>query len=116
MNYTWAVTPKTFTDEVGQERTIVGIKCGNTGRIEFNRTEYKDLDLYLAFVQDDGILYGARNVNTATFVQKMVDGGMPEAQAKGTIKAIMRDLCFGTVAEMESKASILAGLYGYTLV
>jgi hypothetical protein len=115
MSYTWNVVPKTFTDEVGQFRTIVGIQCKLISNIVFDRNEYKPFDLWLAFVQDTGALYGERNVNTSTFEQKMIDGGMPEVQAKGTVKAIMKDLCFGTVVEMEAKAAILAGLYGYQL-
>lgn len=115
MDYIWNIVPKTFTDEVGQQRTIVGIKCGIVSPIQFDKNEYKEHQLYLAFVQDTGALHGEKNVNTADFVKKMTDSGVPEPQAKAQVKAILKDLCFGTVQEMEQKAAILAGLYGYAL-
>ena len=115
MSYTWNVVPKTFTDEVGQARTITGIQARTVSNIEFNKEEFKEHTLYICFVQDTGLFYGERNVSTTTFVEKMVAGGATEEVANATIKAIMKDLCFGTVAQMEAKASILAGLYGYEL-
>lgn len=115
MSYTWNVVPKTFIDEVGQSRIIVGIQCKLISNIIFDRNEYKPFELWLAFVQDTGALYGEKNVPTETFVKKMTDVGMPEAQAQGTVKAIIKDLCFGTKSQMEDKATILAGLYGYQL-
>lgn len=115
MNYIWNVVPKTFTDEVGQSRTIVGITCRLSAPTEFNREEFKEKQLWIAFVQDNGALYGERNVSTSTFVQKMIDEGATELQAKTQVKNILMKLDYGTLAQIEANAAILAGLYGYQL-
>jgi hypothetical protein len=50
MGYTWEVTPKTFTDEIGTTRTIVGIQCNSVSAVEYNKNEFKVRDLWIAFV------------------------------------------------------------------
>jgi len=116
MGYTWDVVPKTFTDEVGEEKTIVGIQCNIVSTVEINRTEFKSRDLWIAFVQDNGSLHNARYISSNTFVSKMIAQGASEAYAQATVKAILKGLDYGTIAEIEANAAILAGLYGYTLI
>jgi hypothetical protein len=113
--YTWNVTPKTFTDEIGQSRTITGIQCSIVSPIQFDRNEDKEHTLYIAFVQETGIIYGERNATSTTFIQKMVDDGMSVKDATASVKSILKSLSFGTLEEMEASAGILAGLYGYSL-
>lgn len=113
--YTWNVTPKTFTDEIGQLRTITGIQCKLVSPIQFDRNENKEHTLYIAFVQETGVLYGERNTTSETFIQKMVQDGSSVADATASVKEILKTLCFGTISEMEASAGILTGLYGYSL-
>ena len=113
--YTWNVTPKTFTDEIGQTRTITGIQCKLVSPIDFDRNEYKEHTLFIAFVQESGLLYGERNTTSETFIQKMVQDGSTLPNATASVKQILKNLSFGTLEEMESSAEILANLYGYNL-
>lgn len=112
----WKTTPKTFTDEVGQERTIVGILARLVSPIDFNLEEFKELSIYLAFQTDKGNLHGERNVYTKDFELKLIAQGMPDAQAKAQVKSIIKNVCFGTVAEMYQSGAILANMYGYSIL
>lgn len=113
---TWKVQPKTFTDEVGQEKTIVGIECKLTSPIVFNLEEFKGHNLFLEFKTSTGASHGGRIIYTKDFEVKMVSGGVPEQTAKAQVKGIIKNICFGTSAEMYASASVLAGMYGYTLL
>lgn len=116
MSYTWEVVPKSFTDEVGTERTIVGIQCSAVSAVEYSREEFKVRDLWIAFVQDSGLLYNARYFSSNQFVDKLVASGDTEDVAKAKVKSILKGLDYGTLQEIEENAEILAEMYGYTLV
>jgi len=113
---TWKVVEKTFTDEVGQERTISGIECKLVSPIIFNLTEFKEHSLHLSFRTSTGSSYGERNVYTKDFELKMISGGASEQMAKAQVKGLIKNMCFGNVNEMYASAGVLASMYGYTLL
>jgi hypothetical protein len=113
---TWKVTPKTFTDEVGQSKTIVGIECKLVNPIIFDLNEFKEHSLCLAFRTSTGGIHGERNVYTKDFELKMVGSGATEQVAKAQVKGLIKNICFGTPAEMYASATVLAGMYGYALL
>jgi hypothetical protein len=115
MSYTWEVVPKSFTDEVGITRTIVGIQCSAVSAVEYSREEFKVRDLWIAFVQDSGLLYNARYFSSNQFVEKLVSGGDTEEEAQIKVKSILKGLDYGTLQEIEENAEILASMYGYVL-
>lgn len=116
MAYTWDVVPKSFVDEVGEEKTIVGIQCNIVSMVEFNRNEYKERELYIAFVTDNGSLHNPRYISSMSFVKKMVLEGVPEEIAQFQVKSILKGLDYGNLAEIEQNAAVLASMYGYQLV
>lgn len=115
MGYIWEVVPKSFTDEVGETRTIVGIMCSSVSAVEYSRNEFKVRDLWIAFVQDSGALYNARYFSSNQFVEKLVSSGDSEEKAQAKVKSILKGLDYGTLEEIETNAEILASMYGYVL-
>lgn len=113
---TWKVESKTFTDEVGQSKTIVGIECKSVSPIVFDLNEFKEHTLFLEFRTSTGGSHGGRNIYTRDFELKMIAGGVAEQTAKAQVKGLIKNICFGTVAEMYASAGVLAGMYGYTLL
>jgi hypothetical protein len=111
----WEVTPKSFTDEVGDLHTVVGIRAKLVSPIGIDTLASRDLTLYLEFVLDDNTTYNARNVSTNVFVAKMVAGGASDSAATAQIHQVMAGLLFGDLATKNSYASTLMGLYGYSL-
>jgi hypothetical protein len=114
--YTWKVTPKVFSDEIGQSRTIVGIQCKDVTVTEIDTVLNKNRILFLCFVEDNGKIYRPRNINTSELVLDLVAAGVAPAAANAKVRAIMRALLVPTNdAEIRSFVELLAGLYGYTL-
>jgi len=116
MSYTWEVVPKSFIDEIGIPRTIVGIQCSAVSAVEYSRNEFKVRELWIAFVQDSGLLYNPRYFSSNEFVEKLVASGDTEGVAKEKVKSILKGLDYGTLEEIEKNAEILAEMYGYSLV
>lgn len=116
MGYIWDVEPKSFTDEVGETRTIVGIMCSAVSAVEYSRNEFKVRDLWIAFVQDSGSLYNARYFSSNDLVQKLVAGGETEEEATLNVKSVLKGLDYGTLEEIELNAEKLASMYGYVLL
>jgi hypothetical protein len=116
MGYIWDVEPKSFTDEVGETRTIVGIMCSAVSAVEYSRNEFKVRDLWIAFVQDSGSLYNPRYFSSNDLVQKLIENGETEADAQAEVKSILKGLDYGTLAEIELNAQKLAEMYGYSLL
>lgn len=115
MGYIWDVVPKSFTDEVGETRTIVGIMCTAVSAVEYNRNDFKIRDLWIAFVQDSGSLYNARYFSSNDLVQKLVSEGKTEEEAQSEVKSILKGLDYGSLEEIETNAEKLASMYGYVL-
>lgn len=113
---TWKVESKTFTDEVGQSKTIVGIECKLVSPIVFDLNEFKEYTLFLEFRTSIGGTHGGRNIYTRDFELKMIAGGVAEQTAKAQVKGLIKNICFGTVAEMYASAGVLASMYGYALL
>lgn len=113
---TWKVQSKTFTDEVGQEKTITGIECKRVTPTIYDLNEYKEHTLFLEFRTSTGGSHGGRNIYTRDFELKMIASGVPEQTAKAQVKNIIKNIEFGTVAEMYASAGVLASMYGYTLL
>lgn len=113
--YFFKVIPRTFTDQVDTERTIVGISAKINNDIEISIPAQVDRGFRVDFLLATGTRYGAFNTHTSEFANKAIEAGMPEAAARAQIRQIVQGLEFGTDAQIYAAASALAGIYGYTL-
>ncbi len=114
--FTFKTNEKTFTDEIGTERTVVGIRARIVSNIDCNLSDSTfSRTFYIEFVLSTGTTYGQRNANTDEFVAKMVALGMTESSARNSVQMICKNLEYGTILQKYSAAQQLAGSYGYTL-
>lgn len=114
--FTFKTNEKTFTDEIGVTRTVLGIRATIVSNIDCNLSDSTfNRTFYIEFVLSTGTTYGQRNASTDEFVSKMVTLGMTESAAKNAVESICKNLEYGTIPQKYSAAQQLAGSYGYTL-
>lgn len=114
--YIFKVTPKTFEDEIGQSRTIIGIQARILGPIDVSLLSNNiERSFYIAFQLSDSTMYGGRNASTSQFIERAVTNGIAQATAEANIKAIVQALEFGTRSQKYLAAKQLALIYGHTL-
>lgn len=115
-SFTFKTNEKTFTDEVGVERTVTGIRARIIGNIDCNLSDSTfNRVFYIEFVLATGTIFGQRNASTEEFVVKMVALGLTESAAKNAVENICKNLEYGTIQQKYGAAQQLAGSYGYTL-
>ena len=115
-SFTFKTNEKTFTDEIGVERTVVGIRAKIVSNIDCNLSDSTfSRTFYIEFVLATGTIFGQRNAGTGEFITKMVDSGMTESSAKNAVENICKNLEYGTKQQKYGAAQQLAGSYGYTL-
>jgi hypothetical protein len=115
-SFTFKTNEKVFTDEIGTERTVTGIRAKIVSNIDCNLSDSTfSRTFYIEFVLATGTVFGQRNASTDEFVVKMVGLGMSESSARNAVEAICKGLEYGTKQEKYAAAQQLAGSYGYTL-
>lgn len=115
-DFVFKVISKSFADEIGVTRTVVGIKAKIVGNIECNLSEVFSRQFYISFVLDNGLDYGQRNASTNEFVARMIQQGTSEEDANLAVYNICKNLEYGTKEEKYSAGAYLAGAYGYQLL
>lgn len=113
--FVFKVVSKSFADEIGVTRTVVGIKAKIVGNIECNLSEEFSRTFYIAFVLNTGVLYGERNASTDEFIARMIQAGADEATAKANVFNICKNLEYGTKEQKYNAGNYLANAYGYEL-
>lgn len=115
----YLVEPKSFTDPVGDEITVIGILMKSVDCVTYNLEEYKPRKFYIAFILSDGREMPNPKMANPTFdtlVHNLCNStGMSESQAKVAIKQLISALDFGNTQQMYAAAQQMAGSYGYTL-
>lgn len=115
-NFFFKVQPtRTFVDEVGISRTVVGIHALIVNNIPVNVSPTTNFSFFIKFLLATGVEFGQRNVETSEFVSQAVDAGYPIEQAQSNMMQIMQGLIFGNESQKYAAAGALAGLYGYSL-
>lgn len=114
--YTFKVTPKTFTDEVGVSRTVTGIQARIVSNIEINLGIDVSRTFFIQFQLQDNSFTGQRNATTDEFIAKAVSQGASEENATSQVRDICYKLEYGTSTQKYNAAVILAGMYGYQLL
>lgn len=112
----WKVEPKTITDEVGQEQTIIGITFRDVTTRVIDLNLHKDSQFYLSFIREGGREYNPRNVYSSMLISNLVAKGLSEEAAKSTVKSMIIALEWGTQEQIYEAASGLAESYGYELL
>lgn len=115
-SFTFKTNEKTFTDEIGAERTVTGIRARMVSNIDCNLSDSTfNRVFYIEFVLSTGTVFGQRNASTEEFVVKMVALGLSESAARNAVENICKNLEYGTIQQKYGAAQQLAGSYGYTL-
>lgn len=114
--FVFKVVSKSFADEIGVTRTVIGIKAKIVGNIECNLSEIFSRQFYISFVLDNGLDYGQRNASTSEFIARMIQQGTTEEDANLAVFNICKNLEYGTKEEKYSAGAFLASAYGYTLL
>lgn len=116
-NFTFKTIPKSFTDEVGVERTVVGIQAKMTISIDIDLLENNfSRQFFIAFLLESGTIYGQRNAYTSEFIRRSVENGIDETIARESVKTICKLLEYGTLEERYVASFQLAQIYGYELL
>lgn len=115
-SFTFKTNEKTFTDEIGTERTVTGIRAKIVSNIDCNLSDSTfSRTFYIEFVLATGTSFGQRNASTDEFITKMISLGMTESSARNAVESICKNLEYGTIQQKYSAAQQIAGSYGYTL-
>lgn len=113
----YKIKPKTYTDEAGITRTLIGIHTWILGISHIYLDSPFSKTFYIAFEQEGSSnRIGERNVTTGEFVIKMVLSGMPEEQANQMVKTLCSALEYGTREQRYQAAVQLAASYGHELL
>lgn len=110
--YIFKTAPKTFTDEIGLQKTVIGIQARIVSSVDIELSDKVERTFYIAFQLSDSTFFGQRNATTKEFIARA--GGSPSAEAN--IIAVVKALEFGTVAQKYAAAQQLSAIYGYTLL
>ncbi len=113
--YVFKVVPKTFTDELGISRTVIGITAKSISSIDVDLNSEVIRIFTIGFQLSDSTFLPKRTVDTEAFIQKSILAGAQEEQARTQIKDICYKLEYGTSLQKYNAAVLLAQLYGYAL-
>ena len=109
------IQPKTFVDDLGIERTVIGLEARVISNVEFNLDSFQDLQLFVKR-WTSGSVHTATNPTIKEFVDMAIEKGMPYESAVTQVNTMLAGICFGSVEQKYQAAQGLASIYGFVLL